>query len=190
MRAYTDCEGPTLCTIPSSRRWDKGPNAIRISRRHTSPRLSLVAKMFVIVGWYWRPVNSELCWRIRCVRVYRESARMSWRMMQPSSLQVWDSVSKWVRATVEKAFLRGAEKQGILFRVARYRTKAILSYVSVTSTRGALRCTHVVLVVTPVWRSGLKAKLYARYRVLDIGYIILVYDISCIPAISAVSDPW
>lgn len=47
-----------------------------------------------------------------------------------------------------------------------------------------------MLVVTPAWRTGLGATFHAGYRVLQIRYIILVYDISRVPTISFVSAPY
>lgn len=64
-----------------------GPNAMRVSRRHSSPRMSPVTKMCSISGWNCTHVISASCCSVPWARVSVLAARMSWSMVQPSSLK-------------------------------------------------------------------------------------------------------
>ena len=72
-----------------------GPNAMRVSRRHSPPKLSLVTKMCAISGWNCTLVISESCCSVPCARVSVLWERMSCSTVQPSSLR-WGIRMSWL----------------------------------------------------------------------------------------------
>jgi len=113
--------------MPSRVLLTSGPNAMRESRRHTSPRASLVANRCSETGCDFTSVNSILFCSVDCALVVRFSVRLSCSIIRPSSLE-WNAQrdQQWGRCITITFYMPGAQENSIFVKMRRYASNHVL----------------------------------------------------------------